>query len=286
MPRNKRKRKKLRDAIKFEKKAKHQAAEKKRLKQKAHKAHMKQQFAMKTERLRLKAEKQKAMAIEHQRNQRERAKQKAQRLEKHHRMMDEHKAIKKEKLALKKIAQIEHAKKSALDIAAAITRQQCSVELSFDALTLEETLREMLSKHGEIEWMKKNIRGGLDIRYKTVQGAKNLIRSKRSNKISAEVAFPIAPVVIKQHALYFKPEWEIDQEVLNASADFFSAMAVVQQIKKYRAAVLVVFEDQATRDQTVKDSQHGRWKICGHSIGPCFAGLPPYINKRKARARL
>jgi len=124
----------------------------------------------------------------------------------------------------------------------------------------------------------------LDVRFVSESGAKSLLESqKKNNKINATISFPVTPVVIKQHCFYYKPvDYVIDQEVLNATAEYFSSISVVQQVKKYRNAVLVVFEDQQTRDDMVKQSEKSNWKINGRSIGACSPGLPPAVNKRKA----
>jgi len=202
----------------------------------------------------------------------------------HLQMMEEHAIKRREKMALKKARGLEHDSTSRALQEAAINIRRCEVELSFDASSLEETLREMLSKHGEIESMKKNIKGGLDIRYTTASAAKSLLRSKRNNKIQAQVVFPVTPVVIKQHCVYYKPEsWIIDQEVLNATAEFFSSIFAVQQVKKSRNAVLIVLEDRETRDQMVKQGKTRKWRILGRLLPPCNPGLPPAINKRKAK---
>merc|ERR1712087_788718 len=95
---------------------------------------------------------------------------------------------------------------------------------------------------------------------------------------------PITPVVIKQHCMYYQPENDsIDQELLNATAEFFSSISLVQQVKKMRNAVLIVFEDGTTRDQMVKQSTCSSWKILDRLIGHCLPGLPEPQNKRKCK---
>merc|ERR1712080_798874 len=123
-----------------------------------------------------------------------------------------------------------------------------------------------------------------DVRYTTVASANRLLRSKKVKNLTALVSFPATPVVIKQHCLYILPStWIIDQNMLNATAEFFSSMVIVQQVKKMRSAVLVVFEDQETRDLIVKQSETSNWRINGHIIGSCYSGLPPPINKRRSK---
>lgn len=234
-----------------------------------------------------KAEKKRRVEELEKEQQRQRAlnlKKKAAARKKHELMMKEHARARKKKQAAKAIQHEQHQASTVESQEEAIQRHQREVELSFDAGVLEETLREMFSKHGEIEYMKKNIKGGLDIRFVSERGAKSLLKSqKKNNKINATMSFPVTPVVIKQHCFYYKPvEYIIDQEVLNATAEYFSSISVVQQVKKFRNAVLVVFEDQQARDEMVKKSEKTNWKINGRSIGACSPGLPPAVNKRKA----
>merc|ERR1712228_750568 len=168
--------------------------------------------------------------------------------------------------------------------AGAILRHQREVEIAFDITSMEEQIREMLSQHGEIESLKKNIRGGLDVRFASREAAESLLKKKSNTSISASLTFPVTPVVIKQHCLYYMPQgYVIDQEVLNATAEYFSSISVVQQVKKLRNAVLIVFEDEETRDQMVKQSTKTNWKILDHRIGPCHAGLPPAINRKRRK---
>merc|ERR1712130_352588 len=204
---------------------------------------------------------------------------------KHREMLAQHARARKILEAKKAAKREEHKSRSTESQLEAIQRHRREVELSLDAGSLEETLRTMLAKHGEIEMMKKNIRGGLDVRFVTEAAAKSLLKTqKRNNKITATMSFPVTPVVIKQHCLYYKPKtWVIDQEVLNATAEYFSSISVVQQVKKLRNAVLIVFEDQESRDEMVKQSAKSNWTILGRDIGVCVPGLPPPINKRKAK---
>merc|ERR1712141_69350 len=98
--------------------------------------------------------------------------------------------------------------------AGAILRHQREVEIAFDITSMEEQIREMLSEHGEIESVKKTIKGGLLIRFATAEAATNLLATKKETTINATLTFPVTPVVIKQHSMYYKPEFVIDQEVL------------------------------------------------------------------------
>merc|ERR1712080_643637 len=125
-----------------------------------------------------------------------------------------------------------------------------------------------------------------DVRYTTVASANKLLRNRKVKNLTALVSFPVTPVVIKQHCLYILPTtWIIDQNMLNSTAEFFSSMVIVQQVKKMRSAVLVVFEDQETRDLIAKQSETANWSINGHMIGPCYSGLPPAINKRRSKQK-
>eukprot|EP00463_Aulacantha_scolymantha_P001341 TRINITY_DN1976_c0_g1_i1.p2 TRINITY_DN1976_c0_g1~~TRINITY_DN1976_c0_g1_i1.p2 ORF type:complete len:93 (-),score=13.97 TRINITY_DN1976_c0_g1_i1:111-389(-) len=71
--------------------------------------------------------------------------------------------------------------------------------------------------------------------------------------------------------------------MLNATAEFFSDKVIVQQVKKMRASVLVVFEDEETRDRMVKQSQTSNWKINGHLIGPCYPDFLWQSTNAKAK---
>lgn len=266
---------------KEQRRAKHE----KHLKQLQHQKLMKQQQKMKLAKEREKANLLETRRKENERNRVTKEREKAQRAVKHEQLMREQRKRTEEKKRVQAINQKKHVANSSEAQGHAIERRRCEVELSFDASTLGDTLREMLGKHGEIESMKPNIKGGLDIRFTTAKAARSLLRSKNDNMITAQVSFPVTPVVIKQHCLYYKPEaWIIDQEVLNATAEYFSSISQVQQVKKMRNAVLIVFEDEETRDQMVKRSSTSRWKILGRNIGPCEPGLPPAVNKRKPRA--
>lgn len=262
---------------KEQRRAKHE----KHMKQVQHQKLMKQQQKAKQAKEREKESRRK----ENERNRIQKEQEKIVRARKHEQLMREQRKRTEEKKKKQAINQRKHVANSTEAQGHAIERRRCEVELSFDASTLGDTLREMLSKHGEIESMKPNIKGGLDIRFTTAKAAKSLLRSKKDNHITAQVSFPVTPVVIKQHCLYYKPEaWIIDQDVLNATAEYFSSISQVQQVKKMRNAVLIVFEDEETRDQMVKRSRTSRWKILGRNIGPCEPGLPPAVNKRKPRA--
>jgi len=306
-------------STKAEKKAAKAAAHKKRVKKEAHEKRIrdaqkaaakrknakrveKQQQAAKLERIRKKKENMKEFNREQQRLQAAKAK----RIRENNKKMEMAKVLKAQKkkenikkanIARNAAAQRrkEVAEAKALRApellaaskeaqAGAIIRHQREVEITFDITTMEEQIREMLSQHGEIESLKKNIRGGLDVRFANREAAESLLKKKSNTSISASLTFPVTPVVIKQHCLYYMPQgYVIDQEVLNATAEYFSSISVVQQVKKLRNAVLVVFEDEETRDQMVKQSEKTNWKILDHLIGPCHGGLPPAINKKRRK---
>jgi len=212
-------------------------------------------------------------------------KRKKEKRKKHAELMAKHKKIREQKLAARAEREPQHLAETEEGQAKAILRHQREVELGFDISSMEEQIRDMLSEHGEIESVKKTIKGGLLVRFATVEAAKSLLKKKSETTINASLSFPVTPVVIKQHSMYYKPEeFVIDQEVLNATAEHFSSLSVVQQVKKLRNAVLVVFEDTATRDQMVEQSKEDSWTILDHPIGVCHAGLPPPINKRKSKS--
>merc|ERR1711994_618733 len=221
---------------------------------------------------------------ENERKRLEKIEKKKERKKKHEALLAEHKRLKELKVAARAAKEPQRQAQMSEDQGKAIKRHQREVELQFDITSMEEQIREMLSEHGEIESVKKTIKGGLLIRFATAEAATNLLATKKETTINATLTFPVTPVVIKQHSMYYKPEFVIDQEVLNATAEYFSSISVVQQVKKLRNAVLIVFEDTTTRDQMVERSKEESWEILGRPIGLCHAGLPAPVNKRKARA--
>merc|ERR1712076_63682 len=212
-------------------------------------------------------------------------KRKKERRKKHAELMAKHKEAREQKAAARAERDPQHLAETEEAQANAIQRHQREVELGIDISSMQEQIREMLSEHGEIESVKKTIKGELLVRFATVEAAKSLLKTKKETTINASLSFPITPVVIKQHSMYYKPnEFVIDQEVLNATAEHFSSISVVQQVKKNRNAVLIVFEDTVTRDQMVEQSKEDSWTIMDHPI-VCHAGLPPAINKRKPKSK-
>lgn len=293
------KRKKMKE---HEKRLAAQRLEKARKKKQKNKDRARQEAEERAEKARLKKERIKLIKQEHAQNQAAKAKKrkenkrlheearleslrkKKERKRQHNINMALHAERRKEKQEQKALRAPEVEQRSKEAQAEAILRHQREVELTFDISSMEEQIREMLSKHGEIESLKKNIKGGLAVRFATREGAESLLKKKKNTTINASLMFPVTPVVIKQHCLYFMPkDYVIDQEVLNATAEYFSSISVVQQVKKMRNAVLIVFEDEDTRNQMVEQSTKNNWKILDHRIGACIAGLPPALNKKRRK---
>jgi len=202
---------------------------------------------------------------------------KAAKYKQHKSLLKKHQRTRKKNLEAKATRKVTRIKEHEVSN---IQRLHREVDLSFDSTVLEDTLREMFAKHGKIECIINKTSGCMCVRFASESGVKSLLKSH--NEINGTVSFPITPVVINHHCFYFKPvKYTIDQEFLTATAEYFSSISVVQQVKKYREAVLVVLEDQQTRDEMVKQSEKTNWKILGRSIGACSPGLPPSRKKRK-----
>lgn len=172
--------------------------------------------------------------------------------------------------------------------AEAIARHRREVDISFDLNSIEKSLRLELEQYGEIEALTKSIKGGLVVRYKTRDSAQKLLDSYKEEVKPARLRFRVKHVIIKQHCLYFKPtpenNWTINQDMLNATQQYFSTKVEVQQVRRMRESILVVFYDQEVRNNMLE--QHPTpIEILGAHIGPCAPGLPPAINKkRRAKA--
>lgn len=268
--------------IKLQKKIKHEANLRKIQKAKAAKERVKEEEQQRIEKNRKKKENKK----ENDKKKLEALQKKKEARKQHNIRTAEQQRLKKEKLEARAAKQPEHLARMTESQEEAIHRHQREVELTFDISSMEDQIREMLSKHGDVELMKKNIKGGLNVRFATREAAESLLRKKKNTTINASLMFPITPVVIKQHCLYYVPKgYVIDQEVLNATAEYFSSISSVQQVKKLRNAVLIVFEDEATRDEMVTQSTKSNWKILDNLIGACQAGLPPAINKKRRKVQ-
>merc|ERR1712038_1079015 len=172
--------------------------EKRKLKrEKKMKEHEKRLAAQRLEKARKKKQKIKLINQEHAQNQAAKAKKKKEnkrlheeaRLEslrkkkerkrQHNINMALHAERRKEKQEQKALRAPEVEQRSKEAQAEAILRHQREVELTFDISSMEEQIREMLSKHGEIESLKKNIKGGLAVRFATREGAESLLKKKK-----------------------------------------------------------------------------------------------------------
>lgn len=196
-------------------------------------------------------------------------------------------ALKKMKKGISKEEQLENEKKMQ---AHAIIRHRHEVDISFDLASIEKLLRDELTQYGEIESIKKSIKGGIVVRFKTPAAAQKLLTNYQDKTKPARLKFPIIPVVIKQHCIYFKPteknNWMINRDMLHATKQYFaSRVSSVQQVRKMRESILVVFHNQEVRDEMLQNHPLPL-EILGAHIGPCSSGLPPAVNKKRVKLQV